>query len=126
MPCCRRVVFEVVFVCPCGSVVASTAYAEYASLRARRDNTLHQDPTRSNGQGNILVGRTGQDGSVAETVVSIRRGLIQLDIAGSVHPGGANLAYVDGSIRFAGEQMEQAVLEALCTRSGGEIPDGTW
>jgi hypothetical protein len=57
-------------------VVTSTAYAEYVSIAARRDNTLHQDPSRSNGQGNIFV--------------------------------------------------EQAVLEALCTRSGGEIPDGNW
>lgn len=44
---------------------------------------------------------------------------------GSNHPGGANLAYADGSVRFGSERLAKAVLEALSTRAGGEVVGGT-
>lgn len=39
---------------------------------------------------------------------------------GSSHPGGANFALVDGSVRFFGETMPLAVLRAWSTRAGSE------
>jgi prepilin-type N-terminal cleavage/methylation domain-containing protein/prepilin-type processing-associated H-X9-DG protein len=39
----------------------------------------------------------------------------------SEHPGGANGLFCDGGARFLSEQMELAVLAAICTRAGGEI-----
>ncbi|MBL8889526.1 MAG: DUF1559 domain-containing protein [Planctomycetaceae bacterium] len=39
---------------------------------------------------------------------------------GSQHPGGAQAAQVDGSIRFFDEQTDRAVWSALGTRAGGE------
>jgi prepilin-type N-terminal cleavage/methylation domain-containing protein len=38
----------------------------------------------------------------------------------SNHPGGVNMANVDGSIRFVGETIDHAVLDATATRAGGE------
>jgi prepilin-type N-terminal cleavage/methylation domain-containing protein/prepilin-type processing-associated H-X9-DG protein len=40
---------------------------------------------------------------------------------GSNHPGGANFAMCDGSVRFISESTSLPVLQALCTRAGGEL-----
>ena len=39
----------------------------------------------------------------------------------SRHPGGANGAFCDGSVRFLSETMDLHALAAICTRAGGEI-----
>ena len=38
----------------------------------------------------------------------------------SLHPGGVNMAYVDGSIHYLPETIDHFVLDALATRDGGE------
>jgi hypothetical protein len=64
--------------------------ADAVSLRPSKDNTLIQqaDPSqqRSNGLGDMTVGRTNQDGSGPATV-SIRRGLIAFDVASQIPAG---------------------------------------
>ena len=40
---------------------------------------------------------------------------------GSSHPGGANFALADGSVRFIQESIPQSALESLCTRGGREV-----
>jgi prepilin-type N-terminal cleavage/methylation domain-containing protein/prepilin-type processing-associated H-X9-DG protein len=42
---------------------------------------------------------------------------------GSGHPGGANFAFVDGSVRFLSEQTNLETLQELSTRAGGEVVD---
>lgn len=41
---------------------------------------------------------------------------------GSPHPGGAMLAFCDGHVEFVAETTGQKVLNALLTKSGGELP----
>ena len=43
---------------------------------------------------------------------------------GSGHPGGANFALADGSVRFLSDQTSLSMLRALGTRAGGEVPEG--
>lgn len=73
------------------ALAATDAGAEMVTLNPSKDNTLVQiqqgSTELSNGQGDIFVGRTNQNGQGPSTI-SIRRGLVRFDVAGAV-PAGA-------------------------------------
>jgi autotransporter-associated beta strand protein len=76
---------------------ASPAWAQSVVLLPSKTNTLIQVTSASvqqlsNGQGDIYVGRTNQDGQGPATI-SIRRGLVAFDVADNV-PAGATITGV--------------------------------
>lgn len=57
-----------------------------------------------------------------EGSINNRRG--SLDEIASLHPGGANSVFADGSVRFLSETLSLDVIAALCTRNNQEVvPD---
>jgi prepilin-type N-terminal cleavage/methylation domain-containing protein/prepilin-type processing-associated H-X9-DG protein len=51
---------------------------------------------------------------------------MRLGAYGSYHTGGVNVAMADGSIRFLRDSTSLSTLQALSTRSGGEVLPGDW
>ena len=45
----------------------------------------------------------------------------RLSSFGSGHPGGANLAFGDGSVRFLSDTVSQGILQLYCERDDGEV-----
>jgi prepilin-type processing-associated H-X9-DG protein len=43
----------------------------------------------------------------------------------SAHPGGVNLGFGDGSVRFMKDSIALSVWRALSTRNGGEVVSGS-
>ncbi|MFO0945162.1 MAG: DNRLRE domain-containing protein [Planctomycetota bacterium] len=82
-------------------LIGARAHADMVDLHPSKDNTLIQQSNPmnqlSNGQGDIFVGRTNQDGQGIATI-SIRRGLIAFDIA-SVIPAGSIIQSVSLTLR---------------------------
>jgi prepilin-type N-terminal cleavage/methylation domain-containing protein/prepilin-type processing-associated H-X9-DG protein len=61
-------------------------------------------------------------GTTAEEFQSLTgAGNIRLNPFGSGHPGGANFAFADGSVRFLSETIPLDTLQALSTRASGEV-----
>ncbi len=48
-------------------------------------------------------------------------GLAHGDQYSALHPGGANFAFCDGSVRFIKEQVGFTIFQSLATRQGGEV-----
>ena len=44
--------------------------------------------------------------------------------AGSVHPGGANVLFLDGHVRFVRSSLSRSIWHAVATRNGGELVSG--
>ena len=68
----------------------------------------------SNGCGRTRVGRS-QVGLIRANLNRFNRHVY------SLHTGGAQVALVDGSVRFLSENLDRTVLRSLSTRGGGEV-----
>lgn len=68
----------------------------------------------------------GKLGQGAADLVLIHSGTVNdltgrsLDDASSMHPGGANFLFADGSVRFIIDATDRATMQAMGTTSGGE------
>lgn len=89
--------------------------------RARHDltrNSLACDNCRIHGYEN-----QGPPVSIIRWIGSRRWGLWQF---GGAHPGGAMVAFADGSVRFLLETIASGVFEAIATVAGGEVLAEGW
>ena len=59
--------------------------------------------------------------NVSQTTFTTTYEYPRVNAFGSLHPGGANFAMVDGSVRFLKQTIAQPVYHALGTRAGGEV-----
>ena len=59
--------------------------------------------------------------NVTQTTFTTTYEYPRVNAFGSLHPGGANFAMVDGSVRFLKSSIAQPVYHALGTRAGGEV-----
>lgn len=71
---------------------------------------------RANAPINFAVPAELEPAQIGYAMVNLR-----LSAYGSGHPGGAQFALCDGSTRFISETVPLVVLQALATRSGGEV-----
>ena len=44
--------------------------------------------------------------------------------ASSYHPGGVNVGFLDGSVKFIKDSVSQQTWWAIATKAGGEVIDG--
>ena len=57
----------------------------------------------------------------AQEISTPINGTVQLiNEIGSPHPGGAMLVFCDARVEFVAESIDQAVLNAMLTKAGGE------
>ena len=59
--------------------------------------------------------------SLSQTTFTTNYEYPRVNSFGSLHPGGANFAMVDGSVRFIKQTIAQPTYQALGTRAGGEV-----
>jgi prepilin-type processing-associated H-X9-DG protein len=71
--------------------------------------------------GNLVLSHSGPDPAETPTVIHPPNSrMAHVDQQMSEHPGGANVLFGDGSVRFIKETIDQFTWAGLCTIAGGE------
>ena len=114
-----------VFVCP--STPGTPGHACYGILTgagmAFEGKTGHKVSDFTDGTSNtLMVVETNDSGPWTQPggIDAIEPAAL-LEAMGSMHPGGFNAAFADGSVHFLKRTIAPAVLKALSTRGGGEV-----
>jgi prepilin-type N-terminal cleavage/methylation domain-containing protein/prepilin-type processing-associated H-X9-DG protein len=70
---------------------------------------------------NYVVGVSYGNPNVTQSNFTTTYEYPRVNAFGSLHPGGANFAMCDGSVRFIKSTIAQPIYQALGTRAGGEV-----
>jgi prepilin-type N-terminal cleavage/methylation domain-containing protein/prepilin-type processing-associated H-X9-DG protein len=105
------------------SEAAGRAWQYYTSGRTAYDGTSITGPIWADSDNRLTVTGTSPDGLSAFGTgpCAMNCNNLQGDIY-SFHTNGANIGFADGSVRYAKAGINIAVLAALVTKAGGEVP----
>jgi prepilin-type processing-associated H-X9-DG protein len=102
-----------------GTVFEGAKAASFAHIMDGTSNTLLVMETVGSG----VHWADPRDLDASQVTAPLGRG--GQGLPGSHHPGGLNVAFCDGSVRFLAGSVDPKVLQAMITRAGGEaVPPG--
>ncbi len=96
--------------------------AVYTNVKVCTSTTWRYKANCEDNASVLVLSHTGPDPVNQPNVVDVPNNKgAQSDDFWSLHPGGCNFAFGDGSVRFLKESVNPIVFSSLATRAGGEV-----